>query len=218
MIVFIGDLHAEFTHLKKMLENIPRNATLIQIGDFGFWDQYRKLWETVWPTLGFDKPMYAIDGNHEFFPILRGIEEITEVWPGVTYIPRGTVLDIEEVKMGFIGGAASIDYKSRMLGIDWFTEEVISPADYEKMIGAAEYLDLLVTHTPPRSVIAKHFDDATKEWFGLPRTWQDPSSVAIDAIWEKYGKCPLICGHMHRKVIDGNCRILAVDEVFTFKS
>jgi len=217
MIVFIGDLHGHFEYLPNLLEHVPRDATLIQVGDFGFWPQAYKLWDRTWEKLGFTHPMYAIDGNHEYFPYFSGIRVPTEFWEGVVYIPRGTVLTLDGLKLGFIGGASSIDKVYRQPGISWFSAEVISEDDIARMDGV-DHVDLLVTHSPPNSIVQGFFTKAALLDFGLPATWVDPSAVAIEILWKRLGYPPLICGHMHRSLVVGTCRLLDVNEIYMYPS
>ena len=216
MIVFIGDLHGGFEWLPNILKHVPRDATLIQVGDFGFWYGHpQELWERIWPELGFEKPMYAIDGNHEYYPMFKGATEPTEIWEGVIYIPRSTVLDIEDYKIGFMGGGGSIDYMFRKEGVSWFKEEQISHAEFERL-HSVDYIDILVTHVPPTSACKAHFmhpSVAFPSW-GLPKDWRDPSQDKVEDLWLKFGKPPLICGHMHKSVTYENVRMLAINEVY----
>lgn len=221
MLVFIGDLHGNFAWFPKIMEQVPEDATVIQVGDFGFWPDFRKeAWHKAWKKLGRPNPIYVIDGNHEYHPMFVGITEPTEIWKGVIFVPRGTVLELDHVegtkRVGFMGGASSIDYKYSTPGIDWFSEEGISTDDMLRMNDVGS-IDILVTHTPPNSVIQRNFDRRTLIDFGLSPSWIDPSAVAIDELWEKLGYPPLICGHMHKSVVDGKCRVLDINEVWMYR-
>ena len=219
MIVFIGDIHGAFEWLPNLLKHVPRDATLIQVGDFGFWYGHpQKLWERIWPELGFEKPMYAIDGNHEYYPMFKGATEPTEIWEGVVYVPRGNVLDIEGHKIGFMGGGGSIDYMFRKEGVNWFEEEQISDAEFERLYNI-DYVDILVTHVPPNCATKAHFahPSVTFPSWGLPKDWNDSSMDKVQDLWMKFGKPPLICGHMHRSVVYENVRVLDINEVYELR-
>jgi hypothetical protein len=215
MLVFIGDLHGGFEWLPSILEHVPRDATLIQVGDFGFWPYTYKLWDSIWEKLKFERPMYVIDGNHEYFPYFSGIRVPTEFWEGAIYVPRGTVLNIEGMKIGFMGGASSIDKVYRQPGLSWFSAEVITDADLARMDGV-DHVDLLVTHAPPNSIVQGFFTKSTLLYYGHPATWIDPSAVAIETLWRRLGLPPLICGHMHRSLVVGTCRILDINELYMY--
>jgi len=227
MIVFIGDLHGAFEWLPTILKNVPRYATLIQVGDFGFWPgHYEMLWKRYWvgrpgyfPGLGFEKPMHIIDGNHEYFPMFYDKTEPTEIWEGALYIPRGTVMEIDGLRIGFMGGGGSVDYKLRKLGVDWFLEEQISDEQFEKLYNA-DPVDILVTHVPPTNITELNFPHPSVSFpsWRIPSDWKDASQDKVQKIWEKHGEPPLICGHMHKSVIYDNVRILEINEVYEWRS
>lgn len=219
MIVLMGDLHGDFLYLPTMLKDVPKDATIIQVGDFGFWpgtyrDHYSDQWVHYWRQCRWEGKFYFIDGNHEYHPGLRH-SEITEVWPGAHFIPRGHVMEIDGLTIGFMGGAASIDSLYRTAGKDWFPEELITQVQFETLYNQDVELDLLVTHTPPASVIRSNFSTNAHLEFGQPDNWYDPSAVLVQQLYEKFD-CPTICGHMHKHVIDGKCRILDINEVYMF--
>ena len=224
MIVFIGDIHGAFEWLPNILKHVPRDATLIQIGDFGFWEgspnkTWPELqWKTQWEKMGFEKPMYAIDGNHEYYPMFKGATEPTEIWDGVIYVPRGNVLDIEGHKIGFMGGGGSIDYMFRTEGVNWFEEEQISDVEFERLYNV-DHVDILVTHVPPNCATKAHFvhpSVAFPSW-GIPKDWNDPSQDKVQDLWMKFGKPPLICGHMHKSIVYENIRMLDINEVYELR-
>lgn len=221
MIIFIGDTHGDFTWFPKIMKDVPEDATVIQVGDFGFWPGYYKdAWHNAWKRIGRKNPIYVIDGNHEYHPMFAGITKPTEFWKGAIFIPRGTVLELDHTegmkRIGFMGGASSIDKAYRQFGINWFPEECITNGEMMRM-NNIDSVDILVTHTPPHSVIQKNFDSRTLIDFGLSPSWVDPSAVAIDQLWDKLGNPPLICGHMHKSVVDGKCRILDINEVWMYR-
>ena len=219
MIVLIGDLHGDFTFLPHLVRDVPKDATIIQVGDFGFWPNlyrghYSEGWKYAWEQMEHEGKFYFIDGNHESHPDLR-FSEITEVWPGAHFIPRGHVMEIDGLTVGFMGGAASIDSVWRTEGHDWFPEERITQVQFETLYNQDIELDLLVTHTPPTSVIRANFSNDAHISFGQPDNWFDTSAVFVDQLLEKFD-CPLICGHMHKPIIDGKVRILQINEVYEF--
>lgn len=217
MIAFLGDLHGDFYILRKVLDRLkndyPEVVALIQVGDFGFFP--RKLPELL--EVNAHIPVYAIDGNHENFNLLDGISSVQEFAKNVYYVPRGTILEIDGKRIGFCGGAASVDKETRIkYGYDaWFPQEEITDADIAKFDNV-ESLDVLVTHVPPQCTIQAHFDPSTLKWFGLPSSWRDPSADKIEVLWRRLGEPMLFCGHMHKSVVDqmGKVRILDINELY----
>lgn len=224
MIVFIGDTHGYFNAIKTIQNKFPDpNTIFIQVGDFGFWPELAGKWERERS----DRPVYFIDGNHDYLPGLIPVKEVKEVWPGAFYIPRGTVLTLDNKKLAFMGGAASVDKARRVPGMDWFAEELITKYDIDQLVdnlskGSNPYdlekVDMFVTHTPPNDCIQANFD--TKElsyMFGLPESWRDPSAFHIEALSLRLGNPPLICGHMHRSVKWRNVQILDINSYYVME-
>jgi hypothetical protein len=169
-------------------------------------------------------PVYAIDGNHEDFRLLKEATKfgeelacVTEVAPNRFYVPRGTVLELDGKRIAFMGGAASVDKAFRLKnGWHWFEDENITPADVarlERNLNDDYRVDLLITHAPPQWLVQKHFDpNDLVRYFDLPNTWRDPNMDVVEALAEWLGDPPHYCGHMHRSVVSGNTRILNIDE------
>src|SRR4051794_30179883 len=119
MLVFIGDIHGDFLPLNAIQNKfLDPNTIFVQVGDFGYWPQLAGKWERG--RTG--RPVYFIDGNHDYLPTLRKLDTITEVWPDAFYIPRGSVLTLDGKKIAFMGGAGSVDKAWRQPGLDWFSD------------------------------------------------------------------------------------------------
>lgn len=216
MIVFLGDVHGFFDRVADVSHLYEGNATaIVQVGDFGYYPQtLSRLAQYHFPT-----PIYWIDGNHEYYPLITPLWDKTEpvkVLPNVYYVPRGCVVELDGVRIGCLGGAASVDKAYRKAYADWWPEEVTRPIDGERLLQHGP-VDLLVTHAPPQFIVDKHFNpaDLERHW-GLSRNWRDPSAAIVEDVWNQLGQPPLICGHMHRSVVDGVVRILDINEVYEF--
>jgi hypothetical protein len=214
MLAIVGDIHCGFAKFGKLVREIhqknPNVTAVIQVGDFGFYPRYLlELMKEEFPI-----PVYWIDGNHEaFYPLLE-YTSVTEIHKNVFYVPRGTVLKLDERVIAFLGGAASVDKQIRLRqGMDWSVLENIRQHEVDRF-NDVESVDLFITHCPPQSVIQQNFDSRILvEFFELPASWRDPNADIIERVWEKFGKPPLFCGHMHKRVQYGNCRILDIFEV-----
>lgn len=214
MLVFLGDLHGDLKMLAEVSQAYEGRATaIVQVGDFGYSSATRlALALHVFPT-----PVYWIEGNHEYYPLITpmwGCEGPVELVPNVFYVPRGTMLELDGKRLGFLGGAASPDRQGREPGISWFPEEVVTGAQALRL-ERQRPIDVLVTHTPPRSIVKQHFPEAhLAERHDLPRDWTDPSTIYIQDLWEGLHHPPLICGHMHRSLSVGNVRVLDINETY----
>lgn len=207
-MILIGDIHGFFAS-GILYKAAMGDDTVIQVGDLGFWPYLREEWERYTPP----KPIYFIEGNHDYAPPLVALTEPTEVWPNLIYLPRGTVKEIDGKRVAFCGGATSVDYKWRHKGKDWFDEEVIRVEDVERFRGVKK-IDILVTHSPPDRAIRRNFPEDGLRAFGIyPATWRDPSAERVEEIWKMLGQPTLYCGHMHKSVEDGKIHILNTEEV-----
>lgn len=218
-LVLVGDIHGDFVFLNEVMQRAPDDAKIIQVGDFGYWPSLRPHWEAHVTSL---HPVYFIDGNHDYITGLNVHGDQPEiVWDGrAIYVPRGVVLQINEVKILFCGGSKSLDRHWRTensLNHGWFEDEQLTDADVERAITNVERMNgvnLMITHAPPDDVIRRNFSDHGLKSFGHnPQTWVDESAKRVQRLHEELGKPPLVCGHMHRSLVDGNVRVLDINEV-----
>jgi Icc-related predicted phosphoesterase len=156
MLAFLGDIHGDHEAFQAVLDEVVKFefTALIQVGDFGWYKN------TIphFRAMKFPIPVYFIDGNHEEFPLLRGITDVTEMSENLFFVPRGTVLMLDDRKVAFMGGAASVDKDIRLsLGASWYDDENIRNEEIRRLDGV-EGVDILVTHAPPQSIVQKHFD------------------------------------------------------------
>jgi hypothetical protein len=122
-------------------------------------------------------------------------------------------MNLDGRRIGFLGGASSVDKRYRISrNLDWFPEENITREDIEKFDNV-DLIDILITHCPPRRIISRNFNPNDLLFFGLPNTWEDPNSILVEQLWDRLGNPKLYSGHMHRSVIDGNARILDINEL-----
>lgn len=207
MITFVGDIHGYIHDLWWLVRDYSINAddVWIQVGDFWF-DPKISLDGIIFPN-----KVYWIDGNHEIYSHIMGITEPTEVYPNLIYVPRGTVMEIQGLTIGFLGGGESPDKDSpkRIQGKTWWKEETISYADMMKF-SDVDSVDILVTHVPPISVVTSMSDSTPEEW-----NW---SSRSVEAVWEKLGRPPLVCGHMHRSFTAMGVHVLDINEIMYYKN
>ena len=168
MILWLGDIHADFYVLKAIFKKAKEDGTLdapvtiIQVGDFGWSPVFLN---SMLPELPW--PVYAIDGNHEYHPMLKGMDKVTEVKPNLFYVPRGTVLNIDGYDIGFMGGAHSVDKKWRQFGVDWWPDEEVTEQNINQMLAKVKSVDILVTHCPPKNFILRTFGPINKAYWGL---------------------------------------------------
>lgn len=217
MIVLIGDVHGEFDILKELVNKVPEDAKILQVGDFGFWPYLAEKWYHT----AIARHIYFIDGNHDYLPGLPADQnKIYEVWPHLHYVPRGHVLNWDDKQILCIGGAKSLDRAWRPFNSSqggWFEEEQIS--DLEANQAVANAIDaggihFMVTHTPPDTFIRANFNDQLLREFGhRPEKWINESGLQIDKVWNALGNPPLYCGHMHTSIRSPKIQVLDCNEV-----
>lgn len=212
----IGDIHGDWTRLWDLLRllNPQDRGVIVQVGDLALCDAFIQAYEQRAPVLLRNVHTYVIEGNHEYFPFFRDRDKPWEMARGLTYMPRGSVLKIGRKRIGFLGGGFSIDHMYRTPNHKWYwpDDEEVTTRDIAKF-DKVDHLDLLVTHTPPQSVIERNFDRRILNSFGYHPEWVDSSAVLVDFLWQRLRFPKLVCGHMHKAVRDGNCRILAEGEM-----
>lgn len=208
-MILVGDIHGDFAFMKRVMVENP-DKVIIQVGDFGYWP----FLSNTWHDLEIPGKVYFIEGNHDYLPDLMDLKIVTEVWKNAFYVPRSTVLELEDTKIGFIGGANSIDRKWRKknsMQHGWFDEEEVTEKDVDKLLSRKP--DIVIAHAAPVKVIERNFDPKVPvAFFGhLPGEWVDPSAINLQKVADT--GIPYYCGHMHDEVIDGNVRILGINEV-----
>lgn len=194
MIVLLGDVHGAtqvaMPIVAKAKGYAPGAVPVLQVGDLG-WHPDRPLRTPPWP-------IHFVEGNWDHIPSLLSHTEPTEVAPNWIYCPRGSVLRIDGRTVGFFGGARSIDRGVREEGVSWWPEEEPTREEAERLMGR-EDIDLLVTHSPPASVIAA-MDTAPTEG--------ERTSGIVEDLWRSLGRPSLVCGHMHHRFRLGNVLVL----------
>lgn len=154
-LMFAGDWHSNGRYAKlamKYAENQQVDA-ILQLGDFGYWPEYADthgpFWEHVHKTaedLGI--PVYWIDGNHENHDQI--VPGFGDQW--LRHLPRGHRWTWWDKTWMAVGGGVSVDKKFRTPGDDWFSEETITPQQFEHCIRDGK-VDIIVSHDCPPGVL-----------------------------------------------------------------
>lgn len=194
-ILVVGDLHGDWGCLNALI-NTKRPSIVLQCGDFGHWPALEVSkpvlygMQKSWKLQGVkskDTKVYWCDGNHEDHWHLR---DNTVDYPGVKYMPRGSVLTLPDGRVVmFMGGAESVDKDQRRLGFDWFPEEVISLSDLDRAMEYKGKVDIIISHTCPREFIV-----GTKTSGKI----SDPSRHALSYLLEHFKPSQWFFGHWHK--------------------
>lgn len=216
MIYVLGDLHGNWSALKRTAEFINSDDTIIQLGDFGIYSTELFYLKEAFPK-GYPCKVFIVDGNHEDFNIINewSKDDLTEFHKNFFYVPRGYVMEIDKQLFGFLGGAESIDKAWRTNRIDWFAEERIQESDIETLVRNVNnrQLDVLITHSPPEFVNRVYFPRLREEDWQLPLGWIDESAVRVNKVHWALRPKKHYCGHMHANITHDTIHIVNINEI-----
>lgn len=170
MIYVTGDTHGELDIHKLNTANfnqkeLTKEDYVVVLGDFGLvWNNNNedKYWLDWLNRKNFT--MLFVDGNHENFELLN--KYTVDIWCGgkvqklresVIHLMRGQVFSINGYKIFTMGGAASIDKKSRTEGVDWWAEEIPSHEELSEGLDNLALnnwkVDYVFTHTTSNRIM-----------------------------------------------------------------
>lgn len=194
-VTFMGDVHGCWGDLQDRINENENTDIIIQVGDFGIIPTLG----SFPPEMGFSKPLFFVDGNHEDHLLLqKHVEEKDlEIVKNVRYVPRATQMKLGNTTINFMGGAQSVYRPNRKQYIDWWAEEVPTQKEFEKFANLSS-ADIVVTHNAPTSVVENIAN----------YTITDPTNHNFETIFRSMKQKPEIWffGHFHidfDKVIDG---------------
>jgi len=211
-IVVAGDWHGNGRAARNAFDAATLvGATLvIQLGDFGMWPGFEGtayLNEVESHAAGAGIPVAWIDGNHEDFNQLLAlpvdpVSGLRPVRKHVWHVPRGASWEWHDVRFRALGGATSLDRKSRKIGKSWWVEESISDIDIAAAVAGGP-CDVLLTHDCPTGVDIpgiRHRSYAdTRDWpvSELERAWdhRDRLAEVVEVVQPKH----LWHGHFHAR-------------------
>lgn len=171
---YIGDVHGKMNGYLKAIENAPAS---IQVGDFGY---------------GFVEIPVLPSGHRQ----IRGNHDNPALClESPSWIPDMTV----EGDTFFMGGAFSLDWALRKVGIDLWNDEELSYTEMMKAIDIYETArpSIMVTHDCPdeaADIIFRRYGNGSR------------TSAALQAMFEVHKPDLWIFGHWHesqRKIIKG---------------
>ncbi len=160
-VLLVGDLHGNTSAAVEVLDRAADMGVdlVLQVGDYGWWPRDPGGQKFIWKVesrlalRGLD--LWWVDGNHEDFDRLEahpvdedGRRKLSDhVW----HLPRGFRWQWEESTWVAVGGAVSVDKKSRIEGKTWFAAEELTDEQADLII-AAGAADVVVAHDAPLGV------------------------------------------------------------------
>jgi Icc-related predicted phosphoesterase len=197
-ILFAGDTHASLFNLQKLFHHAHSTGCemILVLGDFGYFPhlKYEKsvMLEVSKLSKHYNIPLYFVKGNHDNHEILAKYSEITELHPGIFFIPNGLVTKFGNYTFYSAGGAYSIDKAKRQPFVDYWETETLSHKDLRQSEG--KRADFILSHDCPISVDINYFlgykiDEGTRKHRRM-----------LQAIVDDIRPKVLIHGHYHAKI------------------
>lgn len=203
-IIFIGDIHGEFSTLRYLIHQQQiRDTIFIQVGDFGIGFASNRQGDIESLNRCLDKfncELLAIRGNHD------NPAYFTNSHPYdcslITFVEDYTVKTINGLKFLFVGGAVSVDRCNRVLNESyWLTEEFELKLD---KLTEKEF-DVVVTHTIPAQSGLFLEKKNIRYWLNLePNTLNeslDRERARISELHDNIKTKLWVCGHFHESAV-----------------
>jgi hypothetical protein len=162
-LLFLGDHHGEWSYLIDIIDNKQiSNCYLISVGDsgIGFTDNATQIKNANYLNYEFKERnivFMSIRGNHDDPDYFQGDDRVA--LDNFELIEDYTLMEYDDKKIQFIGGAVSIDRTSRTEGRSYWEEEVVK-LDRDK----CKEVDILVTHTAPSWCFPQQFNQTVYDW------------------------------------------------------
>lgn len=156
-MIFLGDIHGDFSFLMKLIENDTEkysNCNIIQVGDFGIGfdtlDNDEKKLQNLNDFLSkHGVVLYTIFGNHDNKKFFRG----NYILSNLKLMRDYSVVTIDGYKVLFCGGAISVDRKLRIekmksspFELYWENEAFELK---KELLLEIENIDIIVNHSSP---------------------------------------------------------------------
>lgn len=154
--------------------------------------------------------IFWVPGNHEHWWALTKLygrygKEPIALNDFVYYCPIGSTLQINNLIYLFLGGADSYDKNQRLIGFDWFPEELLGQADLDYVLENVKKAEVIISHTNPISFTPKHFQSSEKI--------NDPTRRVLQIFLETYK--PKFWAHSHwhnyNEGNDSDCQWVCLD-------
>lgn len=213
-IAVAGDWHGSIVHTQHIIPWMhrlhPDIKTVVHVGDFGIprtlANRKSYLSTASYWAVKTGIRLLVTPGNHEGWTLLDELFEASggqpvEVEPMVWLLPRGYRFTIAGISFLSFGGAASIDYKFRVEGADWFPTEMPTEAHVAAAIAGGP-VDVLITHetvnggTPS---VEKMLAENPQGWDADELAYSSWSRKLVTDVWDGVNPRVLAHGHMHKK-------------------
>lgn len=197
-IMMCGDIHKDVTNIEKVFEKAKEFecAIIIALGDVCYFPHTRsgKYFISLIENLSRETGIlfYMVKGNHDNHEVLSKYSEITELHPGIFFIPNCVKFTFGNYSFCAVGGAVSIDILQRQRMIDFWDNERISQEDVRN--SESMNVDVVLSHDCPISVDIDYYLGYKRE----PKTTSNRRMLqaAVDNLKPKF----LFHGHYHSRI------------------
>ena len=164
---------------------------------------------------GFNWTTLYIDGNHDNSVKLNKLPtfdfyggKASRITDNIIHLKRGEVYTFNNKTFLTIGGGLSIDKHYRTEGVDYWSTELLSQQEENKVLDIIkEYdykVDYILSHVPPKEVVR-----LVNDTFKI----NDPVSKFLQYVYEIMKFEEWFCGHLHEDLTFGKVRILFDDVI-----
>ena len=192
-ITIIGDVHGCFEQYLNIIKDAQYS---IQVGDFGFATEWKKLVD-----FNIDPHRHKIVlGNHEDYHGIRREYALKDYGYINWYVGSDFKEPITHENAWFkfftVRGAYSIDRDFRTIGIDWWPQEELSHEELAKAINLYEKVkpEIVICHECPKNVSA--------QLFRLLNVHSTRTTMAMDAMFGIHKPKIWIFGHWHESIAE----------------
>jgi hypothetical protein len=228
-VFLCGDTHGLYDIHKLDLfarfggKELTKNDMVIVLGDFGIWSSKSDNETLKRVHGGYPWTTLFADGNHDNHDLIENFPEVEmfdshvgKFSDDIYHLKRGNIYTINgelgPVTMFVMGGGYSIDKDWRTPGISWWPQEIPSEEQFERgMANLRErngYVDLVLTHSPPRRVIEYMEQDGSTNIPNLSAKvgFLDTCSLGLDWLLEE-GNLRFDSWHFGHMHVDNGYRI-----------
>jgi len=186
-VMVAGDWHCNHRWSIQALKTarLAGCDAIIHLGDFGYWPRdpygpgyYKNIVRYLRDVCEGRIILYWIDGNHEDHMVLNGNPTIgNEV---IRHLPRGHRWRWWDKTWMAVGGGVSVNKQWLKEGVDWFSEEQLTMAQFEHCLRPGD-VDVVVAHDTPSEVAIPGIHAQSKLGELTVTEWP---RERIDASWE----------------------------------
>lgn len=204
-VAVCGDWHGNVGWARMISRALPRLApdvtTILHLGD---WQMPSGLVDELFAETNINR-IYVTVGNHDRFdqitPLLNKYPgEAVRVSDLTWILPRPARLSIGGRRVLSLGGAASVDRKSRIKGLTWWPDEAITDAHVAAAIAGGP-ADLMLTHESPAGTPVRPVREILRtNPHRFPSTALEASAASraqVSKVWDAVRPELLAHGHLH---------------------